>query len=235
VLNLMAQYDEALTVRRKAIQLDPQRVEGFYNLGLVYRRRGQGDLAISAYKEALRLNPRMADAHLNLGNLYMEKGQPRQALAHYEEALKIRTGWDKAMDGLEAARDAIESDSQGGRAEQKAGSSAMNQPVARAAAAADADRVVDPVIHATFLTSLHQATVVSEEAGRLLGAIVGGEIEPVIQELSRALLHTHGSRGELDACLTKFETALGRMKAAHQNLKSSVARLEEIGERFPEK
>src|SRR5262249_6448569 len=80
VLNLMAQYDEAVTVLRKAIQLDPQRVEAYYNLGLVYRRKGQADLAASAYKEALRLNPRMADAHLNLANLLMEKGQLRQAL-----------------------------------------------------------------------------------------------------------------------------------------------------------
>src|SRR5881397_571914 len=39
VLNLMAQHDEAVTVLRRAIQLNPQRVEGYYNLGLVYRRK----------------------------------------------------------------------------------------------------------------------------------------------------------------------------------------------------
>jgi hypothetical protein len=80
---------------------------------------------------------------------------------------------------------------------------------------------------------LHQATIVSEETGRLLSKIVGEEIEPVIQELSRALLQTRGSRSELDTCLTKFETALNRMKTAQQALENSVGKLEEISERFP--
>jgi tetratricopeptide (TPR) repeat protein len=234
VLNLMGQYDEAVTVLRKAIQLDPQRVEGYYNLGLVLRRKGQSDLAMNAYKEAIRLNPRMADAHLNLANLYMEKEQPRDALKHYEAALKVRTDWDKALDGLEAAQEAIEHESQVAHAAAAAPGTAV-QTTGRVAVVADSDRLVDPVLHATFLAALHQATISSEEAGKLLSTIVGGEIEPAIQELSRALLNRHGSRGELDACLTKFETALGRMKTAHQTLKSTVARLEEIGERFPDK
>lgn len=234
VLNLLSQYDEAVTVLRKAIQLDPQRVEGYYNLGLVCKRKGQPDLALSAYKEAIRLNPRMADAHLNLGNLYMEKQQPRQALAHYEKALEVRTGWEKAMDGAEAAKAAIEDEgAMQGETEVAPAGTHVHVPVR--STTPDVDRLVDPLLHATFLTTLHQATIVSEETGRLLGKIVGEEVEPVIQELSRALLHSRGSRGELDACLTKFEAALARMQAAHKALKTSVAKLEEIGEKFPSK
>jgi Tfp pilus assembly protein PilF len=249
VLNQLAQYDEAVTALRKGIQLDPQRVEAYYNLGLVCKRKGQLDLSISAYKEALRLNPRMADAHLNLGNLFMEKESPRQALTHYEKALEVRTGWDKALDGVEAARDAIaaeeghQASGDGGvqygadaaaAAPGGAASSATNQAVVRATSP-DADRLVDPVLHATFLAALHQATIISEDAGRLVGTVVGEEIEPVIQELSRALLQSRGSRNELDGCLTKFEAALARMKAAHQALKTSVTKLEEIGDHFPAK
>ncbi len=236
VLNLLQQYDESVTALRRGIQLDPQRVEGYYNLGLVYRRKGQADLAITAYKEALRLNPRMADAHLNLANLYMEKDQPRLALQHYSEALKIRPSWDKALDGQATAEAALAGET--GQADVPttltgAGSSAT-QPATRAVAPADdMDRLVDPVVHGVFLATLHQATIASEETGRLLAKIVGEEIEPVIQELSRALLHTSGSRSELDACVQKFETALNRMKTAHQALKTSVSKLEEIGERFP--
>jgi tetratricopeptide (TPR) repeat protein len=229
VLNVLNQHDEALAALRKAIQLDPQRVEGYYNLGLVCRRKGQNDLAVNAYREALRLNPRMADAHLNLANLFMEKGSPRQAQTHYEEALKVRPNWDRALGGLEAAKEAIEGEALGSEPlEEEAGSKILPR-----APLSEGDRLVDPVVHAVYLTTLHQATIVSEEAGRLLGNIIGGEIEPVIQELSRALLQTHGSRGELDVCITKFETALGRMKTAHQTLKNSVHRLEEIGGHFP--
>lgn len=233
-LNLLQQYDEAVTVLRKAIQLDPQRVEAFYNLGLVCKRKGQTDLAISAYQEALRLNARMADAHLNLGNLYVEKGQARQALVHYEEALKVRAGWQKALAGVAAAKEAIAQE--GGATQTEAGQPDSGATIRRPARViADAERVVDPVLHGTFLTTLHQATLASEEAGKALGKIVDDEIEPVIQELSRALLQTHGSRSELDSCLTKFEAALTRMKSAHQALKASVGRIEQIGEKFPTK
>src|SRR3954447_1346609 len=53
VLNLLNQYDDAITALRRGIQIDAQRYEGYYNLGLVYRRKGQTDLAIQAYREAL--------------------------------------------------------------------------------------------------------------------------------------------------------------------------------------
>jgi hypothetical protein len=97
----------------------------------------------------------------------------------------------------------------------------------------DLDRMVDPVAHGNFLSTLHQATVVTEETGRLLQKIISEEVEPVIKELSAVLLHASGSRGELDACLQKFETAMGRMRSAHGALKTAVTKVEEIGERFP--
>src|SRR5437588_2903279 len=106
VLNLLDQLDDAIVALRRSIQLDGKRVEGYYNLGLVYRRKGQIDLAIQAYREALRLNPRMADAHLNLANLLFEKEMFRLAENHYQQALQLRQGWEKALDGLEAAREA---------------------------------------------------------------------------------------------------------------------------------
>ncbi len=52
-----------MTALRRGLQLDPTRVEGYYNLGVVYRNLGQEDLSMQAYREALRLNPRMGDAH----------------------------------------------------------------------------------------------------------------------------------------------------------------------------
>lgn len=232
VLNLQHQYDEAIHALRRGIQIDSHRVEGYYNLGLVYKRKGQADLAITAYKEALRINPRMADAHLNLGNLYLEREQARQALIHYEQALQLRAGWEKALDGIDQAKTALAAEAAG-----KAGGANSQQQALRAnvSAGTDMDRMVDPMIHGVFLSNLHQATIVGEETGRLLQKIVGEEVEPVIKELSTVLLHTHGSRGELDSCLSKFETALNRMRTAHQALKTAVHKIEEIGERFPTK
>jgi tetratricopeptide (TPR) repeat protein len=225
VLNLMAQYDEAVTVLRRGIQLDGQRVEGYYNLGLVYKRKGQADLAISAYKEALRINPRMADTHLNLANLYLEREQPRLALSHYESALQLRPGWDKALDGMDQARATLSGE--------KPAATNDVTPVRPTGVNMDLDRTVDPITHAQFLTTLHQATIASEDMGRMLQKVLGEEVEPVLKELSTVLLHSTGSRSELDNCLTKFESALNRMRAAHQALKTAVSKVEVIGANFP--
>jgi Tfp pilus assembly protein PilF len=224
VLNLMQQYEEAIQALRRGLQLDSSRVEGFYNLGLVYRRRGELDLAIQAYKEALRLNPRMADAHLNLGNIYVEKQQLRNALQYYEQAQQLRPGWDKPADGIAQVRALLTKEQQ---------PTVTPAPVVKAAPAADLNRSVDPGIHHDFLIRLHQATVESEEFGREFMQILQKEIEPAIKELSTCLLYSDRSRTELDECITKFETALERMRTTQQKMQNRISTVREQGERFP--
>lgn len=228
VLNLLHQYDEAITALRRGLQLDSQRTEGYYNLGLVYKHKGQQDLAIQAYKEALRLNPRMPDAHLNLGNLYLDREDPRHALIHYQEAARLRPDWTKAAEGAQHARMLLE--------EKPPAAMTPAPPVApvrSAAAGSDMDRMVDPVFHGIFLTNLHQSTIVAEDTARVLQKIAGSEIEPIIKELSAELLHTQGSRGQLDACLTRFEAAINHMRTAQEALKLAMAKVEQVNEHFP--
>ena len=232
VLNVLQLYDEAITALRRGIQLDNGRYEGYYNLGLVYKRKGQNDLAVSAYREAIRLNPKMADAHLNLGNLYLEREQPRQAITHYEAAVQLRQGWDKALDALEHARAMLTAQTPAAPGTQIMGTSTATLR-STTALGNELDHPVDPVTHAAFLTSLHHSTIVTEETGRLLQKVVGEELEPVIKELSAALLHSQGSRSDLDGILGRFESALHRMRAAREALTGYVNRIEEFGESFP--
>ena len=232
VLNVLEQFDEAVNALRRGIQLDTGRHEGYYNLGLVYKRKGQSDLAVSAYREALRLNPKMADAHLNLANLYFEREQPKQAITHYEAAGQLRKGWEKALDGLEQARKMLTAQSPavpGTPVRNNSTATVRNSPVA----GGDLDHPVDPITHATFLSNLHHATIVAEETGRLLQMVVGEELEPVIKELSSALLHSQGSRGELEITLNRFESALNRMRTAREALAGYVDRVEELEKSFP--
>jgi tetratricopeptide (TPR) repeat protein len=233
VLNVLQHYDEAIAALRRGIQLDNGRYEGYYNLGLVYKRKGQTDLAVSAYREAIRLNPKAPDAHLNLGNLYLEREQPKLAIAQYEAAAQLRPGWDKALDALEVAREMLAEQTPGVPGTAVRGSSTAATARVAPAAGAELDRMVDPETHATFLTNLHNAAIVAEETGRLLQMVVGEELEPAIKDLSAALMHAHGSRGELDGVLGRFEVALSRMRTAREALTGYVDRVEEMGEHFP--
>jgi tetratricopeptide (TPR) repeat protein len=226
VFNVLEQYDEAVAALRRGIQLDPQRVEGYYNLGLVYRRKGQLDLSLQSYREALRINPRMADAHLNLANLYFEKEQYRNAIAHYQQALQVRPAWDKALDGLDHAKAALEAGQKGltPQAEAPAGGKPSD----------DLDRMVDPNLHHDFLNALHQATIATEDAGKEFEEVLEKEVEPAIKELSSCLLYPDGARVQLTDCVEQFESALRRMKTVQASLEATLNRVRKCRENFPD-
>jgi tetratricopeptide (TPR) repeat protein len=220
VLNLLEQYDEALTVLRKGIQLDNKRVEGFYNMGLVYRRKGLTDMAIQSYREALRLNPRMADACLNLANIYYEKEQYRQALEFYKQALQIRPAWEKALEGITRIEAALSSTAAPAAPEETKEEVGPDHPI-------------DPAVHGHFLTTLHHATIESEELGRLFEGLLEQEVEPAIKDLSSCLLYPEGARSVLDECVKRFEIALEHMRTAHRSLQTKVNRVRELADDFP--
>ena len=230
VLNLLDQFDEAVVALRRSIQLDPKRVEGYYNLGLVYRRKGQTDLAIQAYREAIRLNPRMSDAHLNLANLLFEKEQYRLAETHYQHALELRPGWEKALDGLDAAREAAALEENKGAGLPIGSSGRIVKGAGNVL-----EQTVDPTVHAGLLTGLHQATIDAMDAGRLLQQILEREVEPAIKELSSTLLYTGGpgGGGDLDECVKKFESALQHMRDTQASVGRRMARLRELQGNFP--
>jgi superkiller protein 3 len=235
VYNRLNQLDDAIPILRRGIQLDMNRAEGYYNLGLVYRRKGQTELAIQAYREATRVNPRFADAHYNLGNLYMEREQYGLAIAHYRHTLELRPNWEKAMRGLEQA-EAIQEEveeqlSPKAVAQEEAPAEELAEPAA-GTRNLDPDRTVDPQFHGVLLSTLHKATIDSENQGRTFLKILESEIEPAIKELSTCLLYSDSSATELDQCVQKFEAAVTNLRAAQSTLKNSMERVRLLGDQL---
>jgi len=222
VYNRLEAFDDAIPSLRRGIQLDPQRAEGYYNLGLVYRNTGQSHLAVQAYIEATRINPRMVDAHYNLANLYLEMGKANLAVTHYKKVLELRPNWDKALEGLNLAQAARQAP-----AEEPAAAK-VETP---AAEALDPNRLVDPYQHGNLLTTLHQATVESEQAGKQFMNALEHEIETSIKDLSACLLGATGA-GSLGQCIQKFEGAFQKMRTAQRELQGSIDRVRNLGDRL---
>jgi tetratricopeptide (TPR) repeat protein len=228
VYNLLDQLDDAITVLRRGIQLDSHRAEGYYNLGLAYRRKGQTDLAIHAYREALRVNPRMADALYNLGNLYLDKGLLTQSIEAYRQALQIRPDWDKALQALANAEEAHAETAR----PQPDQHTEESQEAPAPTRSIDPTRTIDPDVHGLLLTSLHKATIDSENQGEKLLELVEQEVAPVIKELSSCLIGPDVSISTLDACIQRFEDVLLHVKSARNSLQTSIRRVRTLGDKL---
>lgn len=67
--------DEAIEYYTKAIWLDSQNADAYYNLGNVYYKQKDFDKAIECFKKALDLNPNLVNAHHNLHVLCCEQDE----------------------------------------------------------------------------------------------------------------------------------------------------------------
>ena len=81
--------DEALSVLKRALSIDPYCFETHFNLGNVYREKGAFNEAIDCYKKTLQINPGFAEAHNNLGMTYGKKGLLDEAISEFNSALTI--------------------------------------------------------------------------------------------------------------------------------------------------
>ena len=91
---------------------------------------------------------------------------------------------------------------------------------------------MDPNVHGVLLTTLHKATIDSENQGRQFLEVLETKIEPAIKELSSCLLYPNSSITELDQCVQKFEQAIETMHNLQRNLQTSMERIRIIGDRL---
>jgi Tfp pilus assembly protein PilF len=229
VYNRLEQFDDAIPVLRRGIQLDMNRSEGYYNLGLVYRRKGQPEMAIQAYREAVRVNPRMADAHYNIANLYLEKEQYALAIAHYKNALELRPRWEKALNGLQSAQEAMGGSADSGMAADET-QHEIPQPASKQHL--DPERLVDPNLHGELLRTLHRSTIDTENEGRALLQLMELKLEPAIKDLSSCLLYPNTPISEVSQYVRQFEEAVEAMRAMTARLRADYNRVRVVGEQL---
>jgi tetratricopeptide (TPR) repeat protein len=108
------EYARAVESCKKAIELDPDPVEAYYNLGIVYHRLGEHARAIESYNKALEFKDYAdayyykvehdksielyrnaielkdyADVYNNLGNVYDDMGEYAKAIESYGKAIEL--------------------------------------------------------------------------------------------------------------------------------------------------
>ena len=80
---LLGELADAAAAFLRALELDPNFVEAWNNLGSVFDELDRPHEAVVAYRQALGLAPNYADAHINLGDTLAALGDAMGARRHW--------------------------------------------------------------------------------------------------------------------------------------------------------
>jgi tetratricopeptide (TPR) repeat protein len=92
VLLRQSKFDESEAAFKKALDLNPDLVTPYLNLGSIYLAKDEGKEAISLYEGIIQERPRFVQAYVALGAIYEMQGNQQRALETYEKALQVNPG-----------------------------------------------------------------------------------------------------------------------------------------------
>lgn len=78
VLATDEQQQRAIAAFKRAVEINPATPSAYYNLGLIYRDRGEIELAIEHFRRAVQVNPHDTDARRLLARLEAQHDPPAE-------------------------------------------------------------------------------------------------------------------------------------------------------------
>jgi tetratricopeptide (TPR) repeat protein len=91
-----ANFDEAASAYRRALEIDPYLVPALINLANIHYARDAIAEAQALYERAVILEPDVFESHFNLGNIFHDLGRYSEAQARYREALHLNPAFADA-------------------------------------------------------------------------------------------------------------------------------------------
>jgi tetratricopeptide (TPR) repeat protein len=91
-----ANFDDAMTGYRHALEVDPYMVPALINLANIHYARDEIAEAQALYERAIALDPEVFEAHFNLGNILHDLGRYPRAQACYRDALRLNPAYADA-------------------------------------------------------------------------------------------------------------------------------------------
>jgi tetratricopeptide (TPR) repeat protein len=92
--------DNAELVLREVLKINPNTINVFNSLGIIYRRQERYALALEQYKKALRVSPRDENILYNIGRIYFDLGEFGMAKDILQKAVELNPGFNEAVEML---------------------------------------------------------------------------------------------------------------------------------------
>jgi tetratricopeptide (TPR) repeat protein len=83
-------YNKAIECLNASIQLDPEDVDSYMNLGQIYSALNENDKAVEYFKKIIQLNPKFTHAYIRLGLLYIKTADYSKAIKFFEDVVRMR-------------------------------------------------------------------------------------------------------------------------------------------------
>ncbi|MFC1516974.1 tetratricopeptide repeat protein [Candidatus Margulisiibacteriota bacterium] len=82
------EFDKALALYEKVLEIEPKFVEAYFNMGDIWRQKGRIDKTIEMYEKIISVNPTFKNVHLSLGRIYYSQGKLKAAELEFVEEIK---------------------------------------------------------------------------------------------------------------------------------------------------
>ncbi len=89
-------HDEARSLLKKALAIDPRFPDARMHLAAVYEQSGETGQAVSCYQQLVSDHPQMFVARYLLANLLKAQGKLAEAIAHYEQIMEQQPDYTQA-------------------------------------------------------------------------------------------------------------------------------------------
>ncbi len=99
----LGRYEEAIAMYKKAIQLNPNSADSYYNLGVALAYTGKHEEAKKQYQMPINKDPHFLDAYTNLGVLLIEMGDYQEALEVLKPAIGMNPDYFPAYYNMAVA------------------------------------------------------------------------------------------------------------------------------------
>ena len=100
VLKQKGKLSQSIIYFKKALSINPQDFETYYNLGNTYKVLNEFQQSENNYKKAISLNPNFTDAYNNLGAILRELGRLEESETAYKKAIQLKEDFTDAYNNL---------------------------------------------------------------------------------------------------------------------------------------
>ncbi len=93
-------FEKAITNFKKAIDINPEYADAYYNIGNTYYDLQEYNNAIKHFEKAIEINPKDDDVYYNTGNSYYHLKEYNNAIKYFEKAIEINPKKSEAYNNL---------------------------------------------------------------------------------------------------------------------------------------